>query len=196
MPCNSNNFSILFRVFGAKCFNPKLVELPLSSFLRTFSSKERPHIIKSLERCLSTQIMLNKRTNHRCCQFRAKSETGTILIFPTVHFFGDNICLLTHTSGKEPRFLKNGSPNFIIPKSCANFSYNRFKGLPAMGVYRQNIMCTFYTSNWIHSATPEIDATRSDAFSKDVSGTKIRTISPVRFVAPIEYADEDQFIFK
>ena len=74
-------------IFRAKCFHPKLVKLPLPSFLRSFPSEERSHVIQSLNRGLTTQVMLDIGTDHGSGQLRPKGERRTAPIFPGVHFF-------------------------------------------------------------------------------------------------------------
>ncbi len=151
------NFRIARRRFTARAgrpddLRPDLVELAISSFLRTLPSKLRPDVIELVQPTVP-KFVFDVGTYHAGGIFRAKRERlafftlGPSTVLPGVHLLRDHVGFLANAPSEEFGRLENRRAYFVKIVGAENVTHRGFDEVPQCRLGRKQIAGSSYRFN-------------------------------------------------
>ena len=118
------HFGIARRRLAARAGRPddlrsNLVELAITSFLRTLAAKLRTDVIELLQRALPVEPMLDVGANDAGGVLRPQGQglrflaLRSRLVLPREHFLGDDVGVFADAAREQLRVFEDGSADFV-----------------------------------------------------------------------------------
>ncbi len=121
-----------------------MIELAVAALLRTLAAELRPYIEELVETAVP-ELVLDVGANHAGGVFWAQRQRlsfiafGAAAILPSKHFFADNVCLFTYTSGEQFGGFENGRTDFLEVVGAKDVTDGGFDKVPQRRFGREKV---------------------------------------------------------